>query len=850
MKQRTARTWINVLFVILIAASLVLAFMPRSSRLQLFVPEKSQTDAKEQVLSAAGMYSGTAAEGVSDTTDSGQECITIELPKEESDQDSIAVVSQSPDLNAYYYWGIQFMKYYSASSLNAYSETTFTHPKNTYFEDDMTFAEAVEKYQAEGYMLLFSVKGDSRRGWSDEMEEAMRSAGIETTPRKGAYFSAYIAYVYQGETFSEADDTTVTKYITINGHRIYMTSAGVYHGNRSSIRIDGDECSASGNGINLTVYDPETGSLIDAISWNTNTSDPVMTRDDSLFYTEYTITISGQLLDMFAVRQQIVTMLFRDLYLLLAFVLVLMFLDARNIEKHIALGTPVKTWTIVLKQIPIVLLGVLAVAADIGYTYLRTSFKDVSMEQLVFHMNTNLTGTNWSTFSDLFEGMGLGAGIIAASGILLAILYVHLGKHPEQKKWKFRMRSVFWLRWTTVLAAIVAISVAVDSFWWNYGVYDYLVNSNFDAEVFDDYYADPSEVQITFPEEKKNLIYIYMESMEISAADEASGGGKAFNAIPELTELAFENDNFEGEETGVLNGGIPLTNCTWTIAGITAQSAGVYLGVDNAMANRRGSMEQFLPGATTIGDILEENGYTNVFMLGSDAKFGNRNEFFGEHGDFEIDDYYWAKREGLIPPDYFVWWGYEDKKLFEYAKDKATELAEGDQPFNLTLLTVDTHFTGGYLCEDCPDTYSQQYSNVIACSSKRVADFVAWVQEQDWGKDTVIVLSGDHLCMDSQYYSDMPSGYERKTYVCIINSQKEETDKRRTFATIDLFPTTLAALGAEIEGDRLGLGTDLYSDTPTLVELRGEDWMNSQFAMNSDFYKQKILYGNDVTDSE
>ena len=59
--------------------------------------------------------------------------------------------------------------------------------------------------------------------------------------------------------------------------------------------------------------DPETGRLIDAISWNTNTSDPVMTRDDSLFYTEYTITISGQLLDMFAVRQQIVTMLFRDL---------------------------------------------------------------------------------------------------------------------------------------------------------------------------------------------------------------------------------------------------------------------------------------------------------------------------------------------------------------------------------------------------------------------------------------------------------------------------------------------------------------------------------------------------------
>ncbi len=841
------QTRIKVLFSILIGASLVLAFAPRSSRLQLFVPEKSQTERKEQVLSATGTYSDPAAEGVSDTTDSGQPCITIELPRKQKGQDTITVISQSPDLNAFYYWGIQFMKYFNASALNAYSETTFTHPENAYFEDSMTFAEAVKKYQEEGYLLLFSVKGDSRRGWSDEMEEAMHDAGIETTPHKGTYFSAYLAYAYNGETFSELSDTTETKYLTINDHRIYMTSAGVYHGNRSSIRIDGDECSAGGNGINLTVYDPGTGTLIDAISWNTNTQDPVMTRKDELFYTEYAITIGSQLLDMLAVRQQIVSTLFRDLYLLLAFMLGFMFLDARNSEKHIADGTPAKTWTIVVKQIPIVLLGLLAIAADIGYTYLRSSFKDVSMEQLVFHMNTNLTGTNWSTFSDLFEGMGLGAGIILAAGIVLALLYVRLGKHPEQKKWKFRMRSIFWLRWTSVIAAIVAISVVVDSFWWNYGVYDYLVNSNFDAEVFDDYYVDPSEVRITFPEEKKNLIYIYMESMEISAADEASGGGKAFNAIPELTQLAFENDNFEGEETGVLNGGIPLTNCTWTIAGITAQSAGVYLGVDNAMANRRGSMQQFLPGAVTVGDILEANGYRNVFMLGSDAKFGNRNEFFGEHGDFEIDDYYWAKHKGLIPSDYFVWWGYEDRKLFEYAKDKASELAEGDQPFNLTLLTVDTHFTGGYLCEDCPDTYAQQYSNVIACSSKRVAEFVQWVQEQDWGKDTVIVLSGDHLCMDSKYYSDMPSGYERKTYVCVLNSQKEETAKRRTFATIDLFPTTLSALGAEIEGDRLGLGTDLYSDTPTLVELRGEDWMNSQFAMNSDFYKQKILYGNDET---
>ena len=38
---------------------------------------------------------------------------------------------------------------------------------------------------------------------------------------------------------------------------------------------------------------------------------------------------------------------------------------------------------------------------------------------------------------------------------------------------------------------------------------------------------------------------------------------------------------------------------------------------------------------------------------------------------------------------------------------------------------------------------------------------------------------------------------------------------------MDLFPKTLAALGARIEGERLGLGTNLFSDEQTLIERYG-----------------------------
>jgi len=69
----------------------------------------------------------------------------------------------------------------------------------------------------------------------------------------------------------------------------------------------------------------------------------------------------------------------------------------------------------------------------------------------------------------------------------------------------------------------------------------------------------------------------------------------------------------------------------------------------------------------------------------------------------------------------------------------------------------------------------------------------------------------------------VPDTYQRKTFTCIINSAATpaDPDKTREFSTFDLFPTTLAALGVKIDGERLGLGTNLYSDKPTLIEQNG-----------------------------
>ena len=76
----------------------------------------------------------------------------------------------------------------------------------------------------------------------------------------------------------------------------------------------------------------------------------------------------------------------------------------------------------------------------------------------------------------------------------------------------------------------------------------------------------------------------------------------------------------------------------------------------------------FFSGVYTLGEILEQHGYINEVMMGSDSNFGCTSNFYKQHGNYYISDYNTAVEEGRIAKDYFVFWGYEDKKLFEFAK--------------------------------------------------------------------------------------------------------------------------------------------------------------------------------------
>ncbi len=480
----------------------------------------------------------------------------------------------------------------------------------------------------------------------------------------------------------------------------------------------------------------------------------------------------------------------------------------------------VKAFFRILFTILAVLLAVLATVITCSLRWMFDTWSNLTMDELIYHLTSPLDGTNDAMIREYIDTC-----IVPAVIVLLFLLVLFAA---------FRKKKRYYI----VMAGAIVLSVSVSALsvrgaWQDLDVGNYVADRGTYSTFIDDNYVSPSDVELTFPQEKRNLIYIFLESMETTYADTQSGGAFDRNVIPELTQIAQENEDFSGE-TADLNGGYSMPGTTWTIGAMFAQTSGLPLSV-SIDGNSMDTQTSFFAGAVTLGDILESQGYSQTLLIGSDAAFGGRELYFTEHGNYEMMDYKYAVQNGLIPEDYYVWWGYEDEKLFEFARQKVTELAAQPEPFNLTMLTVDTHFEDGYVCERCPQLYGDdQYSNVMRCSSRQVSAFVQWLQQQDFYENTTIILCGDHPTMDSDYCEDIDSGYTRKTYTAYINAAaQKETETRRDFTTFDQFPTTLAALGVQIEGNRLGLGTNLFSSEPTLTERFGRETEERELKKNS-----------------
>ncbi len=469
--------------------------------------------------------------------------------------------------------------------------------------------------------------------------------------------------------------------------------------------------------------------------------------------------------------------------------------------------------------------------------WLIKTWPNLKMDELMYEATAPLEGTGSNMIEAFIQQSVVPMAICVVIAIVVIVILTRAGK-------LFRRVGKSIL----VVASCICIAIAGTTFWNHLDVGTYVENQTTTSDFIQTEYVDPSTTNLTFPETKRNLIYIFCESMEMSFSDKANGGAKEDNIIPRLTALAEANEDFSGTDNSVLNGAYSMPSTTWTMGGLFAATAGLPLQTDVGR-NTMTTQTSFFPSITTLGDILEAQGYNQMFACGSPVSFGGRELYFEQHGNYTFHDYTYAQANGIIPYGYYVWWGFEDDRLIEMAKNDVTNLASSGQPFNYTMLTVDTHFEDGYLDSGAEYKFNDHYSNVIFNSDKQVTEFVEWCKTQPWYENTTIVISGDHPTMDSDYMDDTDTDYARRVYTCYINSAVSvENNVERTYTTFDNFPTTLAAMGVQIEGNRLGLGTNLFSSVETLSEEYGLDKEKGELNKKSTFMSE--LSGNDVASDE
>ncbi len=477
--------------------------------------------------------------------------------------------------------------------------------------------------------------------------------------------------------------------------------------------------------------------------------------------------------------------------------------------------------------------------------WMANKYDHVYIDQFIYQLKAPTTGAERTLLGSGIIRVGLFGILLTVTEIYAYLLCSGLFKNKFRNTAKYlKICSSSFCRFISRKAVSIAswmLIFGIGYFAISLDIPEYLIYISSDSELIEREYVDPFSVDLEFPEQKRNLIFIFLESMETTYAEPEAGGPIKENVIVELAELAEEHINFSNDDN--LGGALTYTGTTWTAAAMVTQTSGLIVQVP-LTAGGYGGNNPYMPGATSIGQILEKEGYNQVLLVGSDARFAGRDTYFTEHGNYQILDTEELKNQGRLPEDYREFWGFEDEKLFAFAKEEVTRLAQEDAPFNFTMLTCDTHFPDGYKCRLCQDEYDEQYSNVMRCSARQVKEFVEWVQSQDFYENTTIVLTGDHLTMDPNYMQDVNEDYTRTTYNCFINSAVTPAagrEKNRQFGTFDIFPTTLAAMGVKIEGDRLGLGTNLFSDSQTLTEHYSFEILYEELQKNSEFYNKNIL---------
>lgn len=480
--------------------------------------------------------------------------------------------------------------------------------------------------------------------------------------------------------------------------------------------------------------------------------------------------------------------------------------------------------------------------------WVQNTFGFISFHQLLANLPTAGGGEGGNGDPEMIRSYFLEAVVIPLLILVaLGIFYRLILREIVRRRPRTWMAHSHALVSMSVSAALFAAGASSMSTTVSLPLY---IRGMFTNETLANYYQSP-EI-LSSPEEKKNLVLIYLESMDDAFSQEDIMGENLLRdldsatdgwaSVPQLTD----NPYYAYTMGGIVDSqcGTPPKPADGMITTEAEPGAG------NAISEGE---ELFMPSATCLGDVLEADGYNNYYMGGAAAWFAYKGKFLETHGFDTVigrDDWVAAGETELSG------WGLSDRRLFTLAKERVKELHDGGQPFTFSTITLDNHaplFDFGY----CPNTSGSVANSTLRCQSEVVADFINYMKDEGMLEDTVVVVMADH----SMFMSSESSVYKRKMsftelYQVPLYNRIWSPDgvefAREAGINANMYPTILEALGYKLKDGRAGVGVSfqtpasLVADKDTLVPISYEQVMLAFNSRSAELYHALWKVSDDV----
>ena len=181
-------------------------------------------------------------------------------------------------------------------------------------------------------------------------------------------------------------------------------------------------------------------------------------------------------------------------------------------------------------------LFMLGCAAFFGSIWGKDSFGDVTADQLVINLFSPTGGADTGVYTDVFEKPVFQTAFCTAVFSIFVYSDFSVVYHTVRKN-----ITVFNDLFHRIISIILGIAMFAGGL--AYGSQQFQLKQLYNAYVakstfISDNYSDSRTTTVVFPEKKRNLIHIYLESMENSYLSKDLGGYMDQNLMPELTELA------------------------------------------------------------------------------------------------------------------------------------------------------------------------------------------------------------------------------------------------------------------------------------------------------------------------